>query len=77
MVDVWGKDAILAYTAIGGVADAGRPSYGYTYRLQDMPVVEEPYQDRSTRSWIYQIADEVVPVIAGADAGFLIQNAVA
>jgi hypothetical protein len=75
--DIWGKDAILAYTAIGGVADAGRPSYGYTYRLQDMPVVEDPYQDRSTRSWIYQIADEVVPVIAGADAGFLIQNAVA
>lgn len=75
--DVWGKDAILAFTAIGGIADAGRPSYGYTYRLREMPVVEEPYQDRTVRSWVYQIADEIVPVIAGADAGFLIQNAVA
>jgi hypothetical protein len=75
--DVWGKDAILAFTAIGGLPDAGRPSYGYTYRLRDMPAVEEPYQDRSTRSWVYQIADELSPVIAGADAGFLVQNAVA
>jgi hypothetical protein len=77
MADVWGKDAILAFTAIGGVADAGRPSYGYTYRLREAPMVEEPYQDRETRSWVYQIIDEVAPVIAGADAGFLIQNAVA
>jgi hypothetical protein len=42
-----------------------------------MPIVEEPYQDRNIRSWVYQIVDEVSPVIAGADAGFLIQNAVA
>lgn len=77
MADVWGKDAILAFTAIGGIADAGRPSYGYTYRLDGAPVVEEPYQDRSIRSWVYPVIDEVAAVIAGADAGFLFQNAVA
>jgi len=77
MTDVWGKDAILAYTAIGGVADAGRPSYGYTYRLDGAPIVEEAYQDRSIRSWVYPVIDEISPVIAGADAGFLFTNAVA
>lgn len=77
MLDVWGKDAILAFTATGGIADAGRPSYGYTYRLDGAPLVEEPYQDRGIRSWVYPVIDEVAPVIAGADAGFLFQNAVA
>jgi hypothetical protein len=77
MDDVWGKDAILAYTTTGSLADAEEPSYGYTYRLSDSPVVEEPYQDRGSRSWVYQIVDDVAPVIAGADAGFLITNAVA
>jgi hypothetical protein len=76
MTDVWGKDAILAYTAIGSI-DAARPSYGYTYRLDGAPLVEEPYQDRSIRSWVYPIFDEVAPVIAGAEAGYLFTNAVA
>lgn len=75
--DVWGKDAILAFAAIGSAADAGRPSYGYTYRLEGAPMVEEPYQDRNARSWIYPVVDDAAPVIAGADAGFLITNAVA
>jgi hypothetical protein len=77
VADVWGKDAVLAFTALGSVADAGRPSFGYTYRLTNAPAAEEPYQDRNARSWIYPIVDDCAPVIAGADAGFLIQNAVA
>lgn len=77
MVDVWGKDAILAYTALGSIPDAGRPSYGYTYQLTGAPMAEEPYQDRSHKSWIYPVTDEVSPVIAGADAGFVFKNAVA
>lgn len=77
MVDVWGKVAVLAYTDLAGVEDAGRPSFGYTYRLANYPVVEAPYQDRDTRSWVYQIVDEVQPVLAGADAGYLISGAVA
>lgn len=74
--DVWGNDAILAYTEIAGVADAGRPSYGYTYRLRNYPVVERPYYDPDTRSWVYQIADEIQPVLAGPAGGFLIKDAV-
>ncbi|GMU44162.1 MAG: major capsid protein [Xanthomonadales bacterium] len=77
LVDVWGKFAILAYTETAGLADAGRPSYGYTYQLRNYPVVEQPYYDPNTRSWVYPIADSVKPVIAGADAGFLWTDAAA
>lgn len=77
MADVWGKDAVLAYTAVSPLADAAVPSYGYTYRLADYPLVEEPYADRGTRSWVYPVIDEFAPVIAGADAGYLFTNAVA
>ncbi len=77
MVDVWGKTAVLAYTGIGSIAEMGQPSYGYTYRLNGAPMVEAPYQDRNAKSWIYPVTDEVVPVIAGATAGFLISPTVA
>ncbi len=75
--DVWGKFVVVAYTATGSVADLGRPSYGYTYRLGGFPIVEQPYQDRNAKSWIYPVTDEVAPVIAGAEAGYLISAAVA
>jgi hypothetical protein len=74
--DVWGTNVVLAYTETGGVADMGRPSYGYTYQLNGYPIVEAPYQDRNAKSWIYPVTDEVAAVIAGASAGFLIANAV-
>lgn len=77
MVDVWGKTAVLAYTGIGSVAEMGQPSYGYTYRLNGAPMVESPYADRNTKSWLYPVTDEVQPVIAGATAGFLISPTVA
>ena len=76
LADVWGKFVVVAYTEIGDVADAGLPTYGYSYRLQNYPIVEEPYQDRNAKSWVYPVTDEVVPVIAGATAGYLISAAV-
>jgi hypothetical protein len=75
--DVWGKFVVVAYTEMGSLADLGRPSYGYTYRLGGYPIVEQPYQDRNAKSWIYPVTDEVAPVIAGAEAGYLISAAVA
>lgn len=75
--DVWGKFVVVAYTDTAGIAQMGRPSYGYTYRLRGYPLVEMPYQDRNAKSWIYPVTDEVSPVIAGAEAGYLISNAVA
>lgn len=75
--DVWGKTAVLAFTETAGIADMGLPTYGYTYRLRGAPIVEQPYQDRNAKSWIYPVTDEVAPVIAGATAGFLISPTVA
>lgn len=75
--DVWGKNVVLAYTELGPLADQGVPTFGYTYRLNGYPLVEQPYFDRNSKSWIYPVTDEVSPVIAGASAGYLISNAVA
>lgn len=74
--DVWGSHALVAYTELGSVANQGTPTFGYTYRLGGYPLVEQPYLDRNSKSWIYPVTDEVSPVIAGASAGFLIANAV-
>ena len=68
---------ILAYNEVGTLADMGLPSYGYTYQLAGYPVVEEPYYERNPKAWMFPVTDEVMPVIAGADGGYLIQNAVA
>lgn len=77
MIDIWGKHCVLAYTEVGTLADMGLPSYGYTYQLRGYPTVEVPYQDRNAKSWVYPVTDEVKPTIAGAIAGYFIQNAVA
>lgn len=75
--DVWGKDAILSFSAVEGLASMGSPSAFYTYRLKNYPIVEKAYYDPDTRSWIYPVVNEVSPVIAGADAAFLFKDAVA
>ena len=76
-VDVWGKNVVVAYTEMGTQAEQGLPTFGYTYRLGGYPVVEQPYEDRNSKSWIYPVTDEVAPVIAGASAGFLLSSVVA
>lgn len=75
--DVWGKFVVLAYTVTASLASQGTPSYGYTYQLEGMPLVEEPYPDRNAKSWIYPVTDVAAPVLAGAEAGYLISAAVA
>lgn len=75
--DVWGKYVVVAYTELGSVAEQGTPAFGYTYRLNGYPLVEQPYEDRNAKSWIYPVTDEVSPVIAGSSAGYLISAAVA
>lgn len=77
LADVWGKFVVVAYTELGSLQDAGLPSYGYTYRLRNYPIVETPYQDRNPKSWIYPVTDELQPVAASINAGYLISAAVA
>ena len=76
MTDVWGKDVVVAYTEIASADDGGLPSYGYTYRLRNYPMVESAYMDRGKNSWMYPVNDERSPVIAAAAAGYLIQTVV-
>jgi hypothetical protein len=73
--DVWGTDVVLAYTAIGPV-DNAEPSFGFTYTMEAHPLVEQPYWDNSTKSWIYPVTYERAAVVAGGGAGYLIQTAV-
>jgi hypothetical protein len=77
IVDVWGKDVVLSYSVTASLAAMGTPTFGYTYRLSGYPMVERGYYENQTRSWIYPCIDEVAPVIAGAEAGYLIKSAVA
>lgn len=78
-VDMWGKNAVLAYTELSSLADMGTPTFGYTYRLSGYPLVEVPYMERNPKSWFYPVTDVVAPVIAGASGagGYLISPAVA
>lgn len=74
-IDVWGKDVVLAYVppSINGREE---PSYGYTYTMEGHPLVEVPYWEDSTKSWIYGVGYERAPVLSGITSGFLIVDAV-
>ena len=69
---IWGNAAMLSYVNRDGTYMA--PSYGYTYRLDGYPIVEQPYWDNDRKSWIYGVTQERAPVVTGMDAGFLIEN---
>lgn len=70
--DVWGKDAILFYRAGSSFLV---PAYGYTYRLQGYPLVEQPYYERNRKSWVYPVTEECRPYVVGAEGGYLFQGA--
>ncbi|WP_245903342.1 major capsid protein [Humitalea rosea] len=72
--DIWGTDAILAYSAIGAMG-AEVPSYGYTYTMRGHPMVEPAYWDNGTKSWVCGVTYERAPVLAGVSAGYLITTA--
>lgn len=76
--DIWGNDVIVAYVAPptgGNRRNAARPSYGYTYTVRGMPMVEKPVWRDSRKSWVYGVSADRTPVISGITAGFLLQNA--
>ncbi|MGH8760697.1 MAG: hypothetical protein ACREVW_14490 [Burkholderiales bacterium] len=75
-LDVWGTDAILAFTQPASMQEMGSPNYGYTYQLTGRPVVEDGYEDRNANSMVYPVADARKAVLAGASAGFLFKTAV-
>ncbi len=73
--DMWGADAILAFTTPATMQQRGSPSFGYTYQLKDRPNVEQAYYERNPKTWYYPVNDARQPVLVGATAGYLIKNA--
>lgn len=73
--DVWGKDAVLAYVPTDS-RGFEEPSYGYTYRLKGHPFVEQSYWDNSKKSYVYGVTFDRLPLLTGADAGFLFKSVV-
>lgn len=71
--DVWGNYAVLGY-APKSPSGVEEPSYGYTYTMRGHPLVETPYWDGNTKSWIYGVSYERAPVLAGMSAGYLISS---
>jgi hypothetical protein len=71
--DIWGNNVVLAYVPVGDQS-IEEPSYGYTYTLDGNPLVEEPYWEPQTKSWVYGVTYERAPVLSGIAAGYLIQN---
>jgi hypothetical protein len=76
-VDIWGTSAVLAFTTSRSAQEQGSPSFGYTYRLNGRPMVEEPYFDNNTVTWYYPHTDAYQAALVGAAAGFLFRNTVA
>lgn len=70
----WGS-SVLGYVAPEGERDMDTPSCGYTYVLDNHPLVEEAYFDKSCKSYIYPVEYERRPYQTGMDAAFLIQGA--
>lgn len=83
--DIW-SGAVLAYVPAsngsyspsgqGQILSREEPSYGYTYAINGMPVVEQPYREQRSKSWIYGVTYDAVPVLSGVSAGFLFTGAV-
>ena len=72
-LDLWGNNAILAYVP-AGPSGMEEPSYGYTYVMSGHPLVEKAYYDNNSKSWIYPVTFERLPVLTGMLSGYLIQN---
>jgi hypothetical protein len=77
MVDIWGTDVILAYVAPRSLQNMGSMNYGYTYQLENYPVVEVPTWNTEKESWMYPVSDARQVVFTSVDSGYLIRNAVA
>lgn len=69
--EIWGNNAILAYSDTSSLADMGSQSFGYTYRLNHYPEVRAPYFDEDTNSWVYAVYCEDVSVMGGPSGGYL------
>lgn len=77
--DVWGNNAILAYTpkiGTGGISDVSlaEPAFGFTNVMEGHPFAESPYYENGSKSWIYGATFERQANVAFNTAAFLFTN---
>lgn len=77
--DVWGNNAILAYSpsvtgSSSGDISLAEPSFGFTNVIEGHPFAEAPYWDNPTKSWLYGATYERRPNVAYNTAAYLFQN---
>lgn len=71
--DIWGAEALLAYVPTQSLG-IEEPSFGYTYTMAGNPTVEQPYFDNNSKSWVYGVNYERVPVLSGIASGYLMKT---
>lgn len=72
--DCW-NHSTLTYVPPEGQREMDSPSYGYTYVLDEHPLVEEAWFNKNKKSWMYPTEFERRPYLTSMEAGFLIQGA--
>ncbi|MGL4674188.1 MAG: inorganic pyrophosphatase [Wohlfahrtiimonas sp.] len=78
IIDVWANDVVIAYVPNQRGAferNVYEPAYGYTLRRKDALKVDL-YDEEGGKVDIVRATDISEPFIVGADAGYLIKNAV-
>ena len=72
---VWGNNIILAYVPKLTSRTEDDPSFGYTVRKKDALQIDE-YQKEGNKVKYIRATDIYTPFLVGAEAGYLISNAV-
>lgn len=75
--DIWGSSIVLAYVPTKSNDEERseyQPSFGYTFEKRDHPQVDTRVEDGKIQ--IIRNTDIFRPYIVGAEAGYLIQNAI-
>ena len=73
---IWGKNIILAYVPSLDSRTEYDPAYGYTVRLKDALKIDEYFKEGNKFKYI-RATDIYTPFLVGAEAGYLISNAIA
>lgn len=73
MADLWGNNCVLAWVP-ETITTRRQPSYGYTYRLRNHPLVMQKTWDEDTYSWLFPVIDEVDVFLTSMAAGYLIKD---
>lgn len=74
--DVWGKNAILAYTRFSAQPNKGRQSFGYCLHIRGYPMVEPVWHDRSRDTYVIPVTTEDTCQIVSNASGYLLTDVV-